>query len=71
MSKLVNSNKTALIRINSGYRTMLKIQAANDETTIRKLVEGYIDDGMTRNNIVRKNMMLTSNITDRIEESNL
>ncbi len=44
MSKQVNKNPTTLVRIDAELHRLLKIKAATEKTTIRRLIEGVLAD---------------------------
>lgn len=43
-NKLIYKSLTSLVRIDTGYRDMLKVKAAKSGMTIKTLLEGYIAD---------------------------
>ena len=43
-SKQIYQNPTSLVRIDTWYRDMLKIQAVKSRMSIKTLLEGYLAD---------------------------
>ena len=48
MSKQVNEKMTKLIRIDAGWHKILKRISANQQSSIKELVEGILSEHLTR-----------------------
>lgn len=49
---LVDKNLTMQVRIDTGYHKLLKIEAAMSGTSIKTLIERFIADGLSKENVL-------------------